>query len=247
MGMNPRLLRPTPTGFDPRRIANLTGWWDATDASTITLNGTTVSQWRDKSGGNRHMAQDTAADQPEYLTSEIGGKAAVKHAASPLNRLFTASFMDVFADDTNLLVTIFAVVRGGGTGTNNLTIGEIANQNGFGWYLRFANQSFFNAGATATARISGVVDATAFQTAAIYAGRRSGGTMNQWFNGSLVAGSRTDATGGIRTTGNHLFGISGTNITMSYSEIIIYNRDLSTAERDRVQSYLARKYGVTRA
>lgn len=45
-------------------------WLDAADSSTITLNGSTVSEWRDKSGNARHAAQATAASQPQYNSTE---------------------------------------------------------------------------------------------------------------------------------------------------------------------------------
>lgn len=41
-------------------------WLDAADASTVTLNGSTVSQWSDKSGNGRNATQSTAASQPAY-------------------------------------------------------------------------------------------------------------------------------------------------------------------------------------
>ena len=44
--------------------ASLALWLDADDASTITLNGSTVSQWNDKSGNNRNASQTTATAQP---------------------------------------------------------------------------------------------------------------------------------------------------------------------------------------
>lgn len=45
-------------------------WLDAADASTITLNGTTVSQWNDKSGNGRNAVQVTAASQPVYVVGQ---------------------------------------------------------------------------------------------------------------------------------------------------------------------------------
>lgn len=54
--------------------ASLALWLDADDASTITLNGSNVSQWDDKSGNNRHASQATAANQPAYLTTGFNGK-----------------------------------------------------------------------------------------------------------------------------------------------------------------------------
>ncbi len=58
--------------FDPTTIASLVGWYDAADASTITLNGDLVSQWDDKSGNGYHVYQASAASQPKYqATSTI--------------------------------------------------------------------------------------------------------------------------------------------------------------------------------
>lgn len=75
--MNPRLLRPLATGFNPTSISTLVGWWDASDATTITLNGSDVSEWRDKSGNARHLSQASAALQPAYVTGSENGKNAV--------------------------------------------------------------------------------------------------------------------------------------------------------------------------
>ena len=54
-----------------RRLLNLRElrprlWLDAADASTISI-ATGVSEWRDKSGNNRHVFQATTSRQPAYL------------------------------------------------------------------------------------------------------------------------------------------------------------------------------------
>ena len=46
--------------------ADLALWLDAADADTITLNGSNVSQWDDKSGNGRNVSQAVAAQQPAY-------------------------------------------------------------------------------------------------------------------------------------------------------------------------------------
>jgi hypothetical protein len=56
--------------------ASLALWLDADDASTITLNGSNVAQWSDKSGNDRHATQATAANQPTYTASAYAGKPA---------------------------------------------------------------------------------------------------------------------------------------------------------------------------
>ena len=54
--------------------ASLALWLDADDASTITLDGSNVPQWDDKSGNDRHVSQATASAQPEYGTRTLNSK-----------------------------------------------------------------------------------------------------------------------------------------------------------------------------
>jgi hypothetical protein len=73
-------LPPAPSAWTPAALgSSLALWLDADDASTITLNGSNVSQWSDKSGNNRHATQATAANQPEYIasTAVLGGRPSV--------------------------------------------------------------------------------------------------------------------------------------------------------------------------
>jgi uncharacterized protein YjdB len=65
----------TPTGWTPAALGtNLSLWLDADEASSITLNGSTVSQWNDKSGNGRHATQGTASAQPAYTASGLNGR-----------------------------------------------------------------------------------------------------------------------------------------------------------------------------
>lgn len=62
----------TAGAFDPLSLSPV--WWlDASDAATITLNGSNVAQWNDKSGLARHISQGTAANQPAYTTAGQNG------------------------------------------------------------------------------------------------------------------------------------------------------------------------------
>ena len=51
---------------------SLSFWQDASDVSTIILE-TGVSQWRDKSGNNRHFTQTVRANQPSYSSTAFFG------------------------------------------------------------------------------------------------------------------------------------------------------------------------------
>mgnify|MGYP000880000060 CR=1 FL=1 len=49
-------------------------WLDASDATTVTLNGSAVSQIDDKSGNSRHFTQPIALAQPTYTTAGQNSK-----------------------------------------------------------------------------------------------------------------------------------------------------------------------------
>jgi hypothetical protein len=63
-------------GLPPWTPAQLTTalWLDAEDTSTITLNGSTVSQWADKSGNARHILQAVASQQPTWNATGLNSK-----------------------------------------------------------------------------------------------------------------------------------------------------------------------------
>ncbi len=58
--------------FSPSDIANLEGWWDAQDASTITGSASAVTQWDDKSGNGHHLTPFGVSNEPAQLV--VGGR-----------------------------------------------------------------------------------------------------------------------------------------------------------------------------
>ena len=72
--------------------SSLALWLDADDFLTITLNGSTVSQWRDKSGNARHASQASAANQPTYTLNGLNSRAVINFSPPNLRELITPSF-----------------------------------------------------------------------------------------------------------------------------------------------------------
>lgn len=59
--------------FNPLSYGNLALWLDASDFSTLTMNGSSqVSKWSDKSGQGNHFLQATNANKPVYNTYNSG-------------------------------------------------------------------------------------------------------------------------------------------------------------------------------
>lgn len=66
-------------------------WLDANDSSTITLNGSTVSQWNDKSGNARHVSQNNASAQPEFAVTGLNSKPTLRFNSPTAGRHLLSS------------------------------------------------------------------------------------------------------------------------------------------------------------
>ena len=86
----------TATPTLPWTPANAPGgtllWLDAANASTITLTGGVVAEWRDRGSNARHAAQTTAANRPTAPAAALNGRTVIRfdgtddHLISPLSR-----------------------------------------------------------------------------------------------------------------------------------------------------------------
>lgn len=86
--------------WTPAEIATVL-WLDAADEATIVLNGSTVSEWKDKSGAARNVSQPTASAQPTYKAAGRNGLSVVSFPVSgkffqQLSIPNTANNMSVF-------------------------------------------------------------------------------------------------------------------------------------------------------
>lgn len=69
MALNVRLIQPFPSNFNPRAISNLALWLDLADQAAVTLDGNSlISNITDKSGNGYNGSQTTAANRPGIST-----------------------------------------------------------------------------------------------------------------------------------------------------------------------------------
>ena len=226
--------------------ANLTGlalWLDANDASTITLNGSTVSQWRDKSGNGRHASQATAANQPTYSATGLNGKSTLtfdglndtlKTTIPSLANQNNMSFLGV----TQILTRKYGVFLGSGMNeTADVRWGLFGQGNlssdGIGWGGPISNLPLGNG--------SLVPINTPYQ--AVYTK-----TPTQWqilLNGSTI--STVSDTSFPKGTYSLYIGAERDAAYVANalaSEIIIIGGILSTTDRQRLEGYLAWKWAL---
>jgi hypothetical protein len=77
--------------FDPLSIANCKLWLDASDTSTISLSGSEVTQWNDKSGNSKNVTQSTSARRPSSGLNTINSKNVITFGGDDLLQASTAS------------------------------------------------------------------------------------------------------------------------------------------------------------
>jgi hypothetical protein len=78
--------------FSPADIAGLKAWYDASDTSTISVSGSAVTQWNDKSINGYNVSQATGTKQPQSGTTTLNGKNVITFDGG--DRLVAASAAD---------------------------------------------------------------------------------------------------------------------------------------------------------
>jgi hypothetical protein len=71
-GVDQTVTLDVSSNWTPAEIATFS-WYDASDASTIIESGGAVSQWNDKSGNNKHVTQSSEAKKPTTGIRTMGG------------------------------------------------------------------------------------------------------------------------------------------------------------------------------
>ena len=235
MPMNPRLLRPLATsGFDPKTLGGLAAWYDASKASSITLNGSNVSSWADLSGNGRDATQATAANQPSYSTAALNGKNVVV-AQDSSRTLKTAAFQ------AGLPQTVFVVASTNGANQGIFQRGTVNSIHSL-WRSspNFIARRGGNNDATFTASDGYKVFTCVFtQTLSrIFVGGTQGTD-----NTTNVTGTVGDSTDNRALTLFALDSILG--MVGGIAEFLYYNANLSASDQDKVRSYLSKKWNVT--
>ena len=196
--------------------ADLALWLDADDASTITLNGTNVSQWDDKSGNNRHATQGTAADQPTYSATGLNGKPSLLFDG-------TNDVMLGVSAQTGFFITVLAPGLTSYGAPIGFTTKHGLIRDGLTDSLYFSPQSLF---LSSSARRNGVLSIQMGTATAIFS---QGGTA---FSVPIQLGD--DTTGGSFTDCN-------------IAEVAVLSSNPSDANRQKLEGYLAWKWGLTYA
>jgi hypothetical protein len=203
-------------------------WLDASDTSTITLDGSNnVSEWRDKSGNGRHSTQATALSRPAYTPAAVNGRNAI-----------TFDAVDDFLSCYNAAgpATWFIVHKwSGGNRDTRLGGHSVARGVSFGiasptsWNISFVRDSI-------AWLPSGFSQGTS--TRLYRVGYETGSSSFWTYNGGVETLRQTALLSGI------LAGPAGLSMPGDHCEVIVFDRILVAAEIAAIEAYLAAKWGI---
>jgi hypothetical protein len=224
---------PVTAVSSPLDIAGCALWLDGADSSaaSMTLDGTSLDAWKDKSGNGRDFTAAGAA-RPTLTAAGLNGLSVV-----------TLDGNDQMTNATNIVgltsVSMFAVAFNDGSqfgGVISSTAGTDSSPGLLVDQFHFACRGLANLsrGTSGSGPIvaTGIVSSGA--SAVFYGGLQADADAA---SGSLAAVTTT-AIGTYRQTAANF-------LTGYIAEIIVFNTALSTSDRARVEAYLAAKWGIS--
>ncbi|MEY2924054.1 MAG: Synechococcus phage [Bacteroidota bacterium] len=215
----------------------LLAWWDAADDSTVTLSGSNVTQWRDKSGNSYHMSPSGTG--PTRSNTQNSKSVLTFTAAQDIRDNST---------DLNLTTTTHTVVVVSRYTTGNLlytnNAGRILQGVSNNWLLGAWDSQpskYYAAGwVTSSSRVS-----TNDTTWGIHTG--TGDYSNDVWAYIKNGTDLTVSSGGGGGGPNRLSINSGAineNSPCEVAELIVFNRVLSSDELTKVHNYLQNKWNI---
>ena len=224
--------------FDPKEIQGLSLWLKA-DAG-VTLDGSNVIAWADQSGNGKNA---TAIESPTYATNSINGKPALVFAND--SYLTTANIFN--GANPRSMFAVYYIDSG--EDSNTVVAQSNEDDTVMGTYFMLQSRIDQNS----SPYLAGYVDdlsGPAFVSPELLIGMADyDGTTARLFKNGVEVNSDVK---NYNTHNGQLY-IGACNIAgavVEYfggkiAEIIIYNRILTTPERQQVETYLKGKYAIT--
>jgi hypothetical protein len=250
-GIRPSLIAASRRrAFNPLSLSPAL-WLDANDLSGS--DGTQIATWTDKSGNGRNAMQATSVSQPKLYNNVLNGNQVARFDG--VNDFLDVSGIPAITSLTTLAV--FSPSFGGATTSAWFRVFSVrgpANDVDFsqsGHYIPIKRNlststmgSFANSGIRSTA--AGVSNQWE-----IRASTHTGSSITNHRNG--VAASAYAHTLGNVSAACCVGGIGGSFASTDgyllgdIAEILVYPTALSTADRQKVESYLSQKYNIALA
>lgn len=218
----------------PKSVPNLVGQYDA---SSLNLNtGDDVPGVTDISGNNKNLINQNVRE-PLYLEPWINGLGGVNFGDTGDNDSeFLAQELMGNIDLENENITIFFVAENSSSSSAERPIGFADRNTSPIWYYATDGTYRFNVGS--------INIATDPQTPTVYGFVKRGNLYDAYFTGTNQLNGGNLSTGAGLDDDLYVGNTDGNNSNIIFGEILIYQRDLSTSERQKIEGYLAHKWGL---
>jgi hypothetical protein len=244
-------------------------WLDAADADTIAESSGAVSQWNDKSGGATNFTQGTAGARPATGSATLNGRNVLTFdggdtllAGDALDSVWTGAAFHLFcvAKNDNVTSSNGVILSKNATATDN--------QRSFAYSIRISKlqlstyytpdldnfsivdgstsilNSAWTIGAAAyTSTGSGSADTTSRVQMTVDGADQT--EVVATFAGNLGTIQNVTAQLAVGSTAGTLGIANALSLTGAIGEIIVTASVLSTLNRQRIEGYLAHKWGLT--
>lgn len=239
--------------INPTRVNGIKLWLDAADKSTlftnnncvaggIPANDTSIGCWKDKSTNGNNATQEIVDSQPKFMTAIQGGKPVIRFDG-------TDDYMGLpnnIVANGNIPYTVFATVK-----ASNITANPgILNLGNFGTNNQSLAFRFDSTGLITdswwSADISTTPGSVTVSTPYIFSftySTTAGRVV--YINGTSSATSPTIIRNGLNNNQGYVGKTNGSEyMTGDIDEILVYNATLSTLDRNKIEEYLANKWGI---
>lgn len=229
------LLSNQSSGLLPSAISGLVAWHDASDAATVTYDGSNlVGQWNDKSGNSRNVTQGTSLNKPSYVANSQNGLAGIRVETSKTLQLAsrysqTGDFTLVrVAKNVGAFFTWHDNTASSSTSTNGQNAFYWSSYPGFQWSLVSGTVPTFYSGS--------------WSGPSVLIARRTGLSMDFWIDSTKT--TKTALSTGLAI--DYIAGGLQTNLVVDYTlyENAIYSRAITDAEVSGLQAGLKSKWGT---
>ena len=236
--------------FSPANLSGLSLWLKA-DAG-VTLSGSDVTAWADQSGNNRNATPNDPTNKPIFNASDKNGKPTISLTSMDdyIERVFTISSNPLGAvGSTAFSVQYVEDVCNYGN-DNGPIFGNFGSSGTQTHYPYGQDCSVYDAFAT-TSRKEQLTSPTTISGAwSLYSVHSTDAEWKDYVNGQLMhsdpSNTYSNSVGGDDTTlyiGKQT-GIGTFSLKGKVAEVIVYNRVLTTPERQQVEAYLNSKYAI---
>lgn len=230
--------------FLPTDIAGLKVWLDASDIATlfqdsakttpVTADTDPVGAWADKSGNTNDVKQAVAGSRPAYRTNIRNGLPALLFDGTA-DFLKSVAFGAALTQPNTIFVVVYIPSTGGAVFLA-IVDGIVSTNRHLMTRRNSSNQLRIDAGAS--------LDSTeTLDKWVVWSALFNGASSQYWLDGvSEASGNAGTVTLTGLTVGARYDG-AATWFSSYIAEILVYNANLSTSDRQAVEAYLLVKWG----